>query len=438
MSKVKYSTVVVVVMLFVVLSDVILRLNSFVGVSNGSTLAVLLLNILAAGVMVAFLLRRAWRDNCPTFARRTWFVLLAWNVITFLRGGYLAHDYWAWKSLVTTHLFMFLVPFALLIGLDIKLFERIPRAVVWLVMPLALLLLPLSLSYDTELFARVAMPTYLMLLLMPFVGRRYGLAIAVVACISVMVDPSYRVNLIRIALAIAVVIAYVSRIGLRTKLVNGAAIVLFVAPLFFLFLGLSGKFNVFSDSVSVGGEVAVVEGGQVRESALSADTRTFLYREVLTSMERRGSSFLIGQGAGTGYESKFFRASIVAAGGRSGSEVGFLNTLLYSGIVGVSLYAALIFVAAFYAFNHSRSSLCKMIGLFLVFKWVLFFVEEIPKMDLNFFMTWIMIGLCFSREFRMLDDRQVREFLSGKVAKARAPLSRVVHTGSNSRGAEGN
>lgn len=415
----KYSTVAILAMISILASDVIYRFAFFSGVSNGSTLAVLLLNLLAVGAIVVLLSRKTWRENLPRPARIVWVALLLWNGVTLLHGGFYAQDYWAWKSLITTHLFMFLVPLAAVIGLDLRVFRRIPAAIIWLIFPLGLLFLPLSLTFDDELFSRIVVPVFLLVLSLPFLRRRYWPFVLGIAAVSVLIDPGYRANLTRILFAVVVVLLCFSRYGLRTRILNAAAVAIFVTPLLFLCLGLMGKFNIFREGISVDSVVTAVEGGRVRASELSADTRTFLYREVLTSMEARGSSFVAGQGAGTGYESKFFASSIVGAGGRSGSEVGFLNTLLYSGVIGVLLYAAVILTAAFYAFNRSRNDLAKMIGVFLLLKWVLFFVEDIPKLDLNFFFTWVLVGLCFSIEFRGLDNREVREWFSGgrKVQK---------------------
>jgi len=195
---------------------------------------------------------------------------------------------------------------------------------------------------------------------------------------------------------------------------NAAWLISLLVPLLLLGLGLSGKYNLFRDGLTFDAAVTVIEGGVARESAISADTRTFLYDEVLTSMKKRGSSFIMGQGAGTGYESIYFSESIVGANGRGGSEVGFLNTLLYSGVIGVILYAAMLFIAALYAFNRSNNDLCKAFGLFLLFKWVTFFIEDIPRMDLNFFCIWIIIGLCLSKSFRQLNNAQVRSIFRVK------------------------
>src|SRR4249919_916287 len=207
----KYSSVAVLVMLLVAAADIALRFAIFGEFSNESTLVALSLNLLALGVILALLCRRTWLQNLPKGGRYAWGALLIWGVITLLRGVFQAQDYWAWKTIATNHLFMLLVPLAMVIGLDVRLFHRIHWAVLWLLFPLGVLLLPLSFAFDTELFSRVVLPSYLLVLMLPFLKWRYWIPLIVVSVASVLVDPSYRANLIRIVLAVAVLLLYVSR-----------------------------------------------------------------------------------------------------------------------------------------------------------------------------------------------------------------------------------
>lgn len=413
MLTLRYSTLAAISMLAILGADLIVRTNSFIGESNGSTAAVLALNTVASIILLFLARKTAWRALVPKPARVVFALLLAWGLLALVRGGLVASDYWAWKALLTNHVFMYLVPVALVLGLNPMHSRRVLLLMLCVVLPVSLAVIPFALRFDTELFQRAAMPLYLLVLLVPFVSRRWQLFILAMATISVFMDFSYRTNVMRICVAGLLAVAYMLlRVRFRPGAINGAWLVCLLAPLLFLGLGLTGRYNVFEKGLDFDAIViAVNEGGQERSSQLNADTRTFLYEEVLASMKKRGSSFVVGQGAGTGYESRFFSRTIIGAAGRGGSEVGFLNTLLYSGVVGVVLYAAMLLLAAFYAFNRSNNDACKLMGLFLLFKWVLFFVEDIPKMDLNFFVTWMMVGLCLSSHFRQMDNVAMKEAL---------------------------
>ena len=426
MFTLKHSTLAAMAMIAILITDIVNRLNSFIGVSNGSTALVLALNVCSALVLLFLAMKTRWRATLPKSARMALVALVGWSAITLVRGAVIAPDYWSWKELLVNHLFMYLVPLSLVIGLELKHFKCVYSTVIFIVFPIALSLIHITLAFDTELFQRVALPVYLLLLLLPFLKRRYQFIVLVMAVVSVLMDLSYRANVLRIAAAALLAGLLLLRIRLPRKVLNAGLLIGIGMPLLLLALGLTGRYNVFHDGSGYDKSVTVMEGGVARESPLQADTRTFLYSEVITSMMRRGSSFIAGQGAGTGYDSAVFSGSIVGASGRGGSEVGFLNTLLYSGLIGVFLYAAMLFLAVYYAFNRSSNDLAKLLGLFLLFKWALFFIEDIPKMDLNFFVTWIIIGLCLSNEFRHLGNGQVKDLFRDKH---RAILANDVNSG---------
>jgi len=414
MLRLKYSTLAAVIPLAILASDIIVVINTFIGVSNGSTALVLALNMITACFLLALAKKTAWKNEIPKLPRLVLAALLTWSCITLARGALVATDYWAWKSLATNHLFMYLMPLGIVIGLNSAYFKRTYSTILLVALPIAFLTIPLTLTLFNEIFQRATLPVFMLLLTLPFISRSWKFFVIFVAIISVALDLSYRTNVLRIMVATSLAMLFMFRLRPTLMALNAAWLISLLVPLLLLGLGLSGKYNLFRDGLTFDAAVTVIEGGVARESAISADTRTFLYDEVLTSMKKRGSSFIMGQGAGTGYESIYFSESIVGANGRGGSEVGFLNTLLYSGVIGVILYAAMLFIAALYAFNRSNNDLCKAFGLFLLFKWVTFFIEDIPRMDLNFFCIWIIIGLCLSKSFRQLNNAQVRSIFRVK------------------------
>jgi hypothetical protein len=190
-------------------------------------------------------------------------------------------------------------------------------------------------------------------------------------------------------------------------------------PVVLLFLGVSGKFNVFSEN-KFDYEANITLQGESSSSNVSADTRTFLYKEVFYSMIKRNSSFIYGEGGAAGYQTDYFTDSVLNKKGRYRSEVGFLNTFLYSGVIGVLLYALVLFAPAYYAINKSNNRLSKMIGLFLAARWGLSFVEEVSQFDMNFFFMWLMIGLCLSNRFRAMTEAQMAIYF-GRIRRSALP-----------------
>lgn len=185
-----------------------------------------------------------------------------------------------------------------------------------------------------------------------------------------------------------------------------------MAPFILIFLGFTGKFNVFQPFED-NDEIFVVGEGEKASTNLAQDTRTGLYQEIFASIHDN-VSLVFGGGATAKYESRI----IIEANndrGRYRSEVGFLNTILYSGIVGVVLYFLILCYAAYYALNRSNNFFSKILAVFLAFRWVLFFVEDITMYDMNFYFLWIAIGICFSNQFRNQTDYQIKGWVTRYV-----------------------
>jgi hypothetical protein len=180
--------------------------------------------------------------------------------------------------------------------------------------------------------------------------------------------------------------------------------VFFITPFLLLFLGVSGNFNVFQPFEA--DDTSLVVSSQGTEENLITDTRTFLYYEVFTSMNDH-NSFIWGEGAAGKYTSNFFNGI-----DRYGAEVGFLNILLYSGIIGVTIYFVVLVTACFYGIYRSRNTLSKLLSIFIAFRWVLLFAEDITQYDMNFYFMWIIIGLCLSKQFRQMTDRDIKQYFS--------------------------
>jgi hypothetical protein len=342
-----------------------------------------------------------------------------WNLISFLRGMYNAHDYWDWKFLMLSYLFMILAPFSLVLGLYFEMLVSTFKFILKWLFTWGFTLIPVALVFEPEIFARSVSPVSLFVLFIPYIKYRWSILVFVVAFFSVAFDITYRTNLIRIIFSVLLLLLYfylkLEIFGgrkIKIKMLNFIMGVLFFLPLVFVTLGYSGVYNVFSKGEDI--QISDVEtlAGTESKGGISVDTRTFLYEEVTSSMLRRGSSFIFGQGGGSGYDTIFFSDQVMNLSGRYQTEVGVLNLLLYSGLIGVILYTLMIFISAFYAINKSNNHLSKMLGLFLAFRFVLMFIEDFQGLDLNFFVIWVAIGMCLSTKFRSLTNTELIQFFT--------------------------
>ena len=95
---------------------------------------------------------------------------------------------------------------------------------------------------------------------------------------------------------------------------------------------------------------------------------------------------------------------------RFSSEVRFLNTINKSGLIGVTLEILIIFVTAFFAINRSNNNLSKLYGLFLIFSWILYFIQMPLELSNLYFFYYLIIGLCLNQQFRNSTDKQITFF----------------------------
>ena len=133
---------------------------------------------------------------------------------------------------------------------------------------------------------------------------------------------------------------------------------------------------------------------------------------------KKRNSFLFGEGATGKYETQAFtQITSYSDNQRESCEVGILNILLWTGIIGVLLTAAVIFVGSYISIVHSNNYLCRTLGVFLMFHWVMLFVEEFSFFDLNNLFYWLIFGLAMSSKFRRMNNREVKFFFSQLVTQ---------------------
>jgi len=403
-----YNRVSLFAFVFILIADVIVRINSFIGVSNGSTNVLALLNILTAVGLLLLCYKSKLKNKMPHLAWLAFYAFMAWNVFQFTRGVFNAQDYWDWKVLLLSYSFSIIIPLAIVVGLNYRLNIKLFRFILRILFVFGFAIIPLALATDFELYARVVMAVSLFILFIPWLPYKWKLLVVVVAVTSVFMDFSYRINAIKIIFSFLLIFIYFNRKFIGQKILNSSALLLFILPLMLFTLGVTGQFNLFQDNII---DVTVHTGSNYSDKSvnLSGDTRTFLFQEVFYSMLKKDSSFVIGEGGGSAYESPFFAIYDLNDRGRYGTEVGFINAVLYSGTIGVFLYMLMLALATYYAINKSNNYSCKLLGLWVAFHWVVFFIEDRTLMTMNFYFIWLAIGLCLSNQYRALSDRDVTD-----------------------------
>ena len=93
---------------------------------------------------------------------------------------------------------------------------------------------------------------------------------------------------------------------------------------------------------------------------------------------------------------------------RQSTEVSILNVFNYFGLIGIVLYGFIFAQASFLAIYRSKNSIIPIVGLYVSFRWIFAFIEDFSRFDLNYMFLWLMIGMCYSPNFRNMTNRDIK------------------------------
>jgi len=232
-------------------------------------------------------------------------------------------------------------------------------------------------------------------------------------CILYLIANEHRNDLIKIIVAasIGLFISYfyrfISRSGIR--ILHSALI---VAPFIFLFLGVSGVFNILNMDDYIKGEYnqkRTTDDGKFEDVSLKNDTRTFIFENVFYTLNVN-NQWILGRSPAfcdEGINNSYGINETTGLKGRYGNEVGIMDILLWYGLTGVVLYFLIFLRASYVAIYRSRNRFAKGVGLYVAFLWLMSFIWEKPMFETFYMMDLVMIGLCFSKKFRYMTNYEM-------------------------------
>ena len=190
----------------------------------------------------------------------------------------------------------------------------------------------------------------------------------------------------------------------------------YVLPIVLLVLGLTGTFNVFHGLKGDEPSEVVISMSKPDDintelqHELTADTRTFLYEDVIASAIM-GDYVLFGRSVGRGntLSGEFFAdAELMTENERLMNEVQMLNIFTWMGIVGVIAYSFLFLQASCLGVFRSRNKYVPVIACAVAFHWALAWMEETTMFKLTDLALFLMMGICYSPRFRRMSDMEFR------------------------------
>src|SRR5690554_5326792 len=341
-------------------------------------------------------------------------VYLLWNAMCIVRGMFVAEMYWDWKGLIGNAMAL-LMPIIIFSATNKMVVQSLLAYYIKYALPLFLIF---GLIIRTDAFGFYLIPISSLLFFLPILTKRQRILLLSITVIVLVADLGARSNVIKFGVPFFILLIYYFRNFISKKIMEAMRLAFFIIPFVFFILGVSDVFNVLNMNEYVKGDftsMGVDEEGNRVEQDIIVDTRTFLYIEVLESAIDN-NYWLVGRTPARGNDSNSFgafEAELTGRYERLTNEIGLANVFTWTGIVGVVLYFLIFSRASFLAINKSRNIYAKMLGVYVAFRWLYSWVEDINNFTLNYFMLMVMLGLCFSHSFRYMNDKEVTIWVRG-------------------------
>lgn len=341
-----------------------------------------------------------------------WYVIwVAYIVVSSCFGIVYCRDYWDWKLLISNVLSYSICMASLLAFVS----DQLQRILGFLYKHIWKIFFLLVLFMTSDGISKFMMPFSFLALFFPLLNRKSRRYVLIGLVITLIFGYECRSDVIKFLFCI--IIGVFSSWCEITKYIKKWWWVLYTLPFLFFILAASGTFNVFN----VGEMLNLSKDEKSRVNV--ADTRTFLYEEVISTSLDRGT-MLFGNTPARGYYSEWFIKSgddsdvmgELHIGERGGTESSVLNVFLHFGIIGLFIYLMMFGHASFLAIFQSNNNYIPIVGAYIAFRFLIGWVEDFTRFDLNMFYLWAMIGMCYSPYFRNMSNDEFSEWLNNMVA----------------------
>lgn len=337
-------------------------------------------------------------------------IYLIWLLIGIIRGLFAPENYWEWKQLVTGSLTLSLpllvFPFQSLKNTQVVLSYWLKYAI-----PCCILLLLFTPNGAYHFYIA---PIFLLGCFLPLMPLKWKIIIGGLLLIMLTSNLGARSQVIKAGITIIIALGiYFSRL-IPTSFLKLIHCLCFGIPIILLFLGISGTFNIFKELSK--NEDKYIEkkivNGQVVEENLSADTRTFIYEEVIESAVKH-NYVIWGRTPARGNDSSIFgalTAEILKTGKyeRHANELCHPNVFTWLGLIGVILYSLIYLRSSYLAVYKSNNIYIKILGCFIAFRWAFGWIEDINRFDIANIALWMIIAIGYSDQFRLMGNLEFR------------------------------
>lgn len=335
-------------------------------------------------------------------------IYLGWLIINSIRGAFIAENYWEWKQLITGFqslslpIFVFVFTVPLIVNKVLNIWFKYALIIFLFLLPFL----------GTDAYHFYLGPVFVVGCSLPILSKKWRIILGCLLIVMLFINLGARSQVIKSAMVLLVAIGVYFRHLIPYKLIKIAHWTCYIGPIVLLSLGITGVFNIFEDLSSNEGKYVEkkVVNGQVVEDDLSADTRTFIYVEVIESALRH-NYVIWGRTPARGNDSRAFgafNAEELKTGKyeRHANELCHTNIFTWLGVIGVILYSLIYLRSSYLAVYKSNNIYIKFLGCFIAFRWAYGWVEDMNRFDIMNISLWMMIAMGLSMQFRSMNNTQ--------------------------------
>ncbi len=336
-------------------------------------------------------------------------IFLLWMMVGSFRGILVAENYWEWKQLIAGS-FSLSLPLLVYVFSIPNILQRVLHYWIKIALPLFFFIIVWLINSDVWHFYLA--PVFLFAIFIPVLPKKWGFIILGLTLAMLIINLGARSQVIKSSIALLIVSLYFFPKALSIKLIKIGHWIFYLLPALLLYLSISGTFNPFEFLASNTGKYSSTKevNGEIETQDLAADTRTFIYYEVITSAINN-NYVLFGRTPARGNDSAAFGKKIeqelnTGKYERHRNEVCFPNVFTWLGLIGMILYCLIYFKSSYLAVFKSNNYYIKLIGLFIAFRFLYGWIEDVNSFDINSISIWMMIAMGFSQEFRNMTDHE--------------------------------
>lgn len=410
---------------FFIVFNTILSINQWSTMPIGNTATTWIINAVIIFLLVKDMLFKRSEISKKRYITCTLFLL--WAAISGLRGYFVAENYWEQKQLVEGL-------FALSLPLFVFAFNN-PSTNTKVLKTWNKWIIPLFLIFfvwvmDAGAYHFLIWPIFFYGIYSKYLPFRWKLFILTVFATMLTVGIINRAQAVKVVATSGLALAFYFKSYFSKKIINLLHWAFYIIMIILLYLGISGQYNIFEAIEGNSGkftEQRIDEEGNLVIDDASADTRTFIYQEVISSAIENDYIWT-GRTPARGNDSFSFGKHLAEDLGtnkyeRHSNEVCHPNIFTWLGLIGMLLYSIIYLQASWLALYRSKSYAMNILGCFVAFHWALGWIEDINRLDVTNIFMWMCIAMCLSEDFRNMDDEQFKDWFHHLFHKRKKTLS---------------